>query len=80
MAELAKIEKFTSDELDNLRNELLKSKMDSWQLADLVSSFLAGRGYGVDTEIMREAAPRLAIPGGSHESMQALLEAVAYVM
>jgi hypothetical protein len=80
MAELAKIERFTSEDLDNLRHGLLKAKMDSWQVADMVSSFLAGRGYGVDNVIMREAAHRLAIPGKSHESMQALLETVAYVM
>lgn len=80
MAEVAKIEKFTPEELANLRNELIKSKMDTWQLAEFLSSFLAGRGYGVDTDIMREAIPRLSMLAGSYESLQAVLETVAYVM
>ncbi len=80
MAETVKIEKFTPAELANLRTQLTKSKVDSWQTADIVSKFLAGRGYGVDTEVMRNAVPRLDILGGSNEVMQAVLETVAFVM
>ncbi len=80
MAEVARIEKFTPDELARLRFELVKSKMDSWQAADVISSFLAGRGYGVNTDAMRHAVPRLDIHGGSSERMQAVLETVAYIM
>ena len=80
MAEIARIEKFTAADLQTLRNELRKSKIDSWQAADVVSSFLAGRGYGVDSSEMRNAVPGLDILGGSHERMQAVLERVAYVM
>ncbi len=80
MAEVAKIEKFTPGELANLRHDLMKAKMDSWQAADLVAIFLAGRGYGVNTNAMRNAVPRLDILGGSPEAMQAVLETVAYVM
>ncbi len=79
MAEVAKIEKFTPGELATLRGELLKRKIDSWQAADMVASFLAGRGYGVDADAMRTAVPRLAIPS-SHEAMQSVLETVACVM
>ena len=43
-----KIEKFTEADLAGLREELMKSGLDSWQAADLISSFLAGRGHGVD--------------------------------
>jgi len=80
MAEVAKIEKFTPSDLTNLRSELRKSKMDSWQAADIVSSFLAGRGYGVNADAMRTAVPYLEILGGSHGVMQSVLERVAYVM
>jgi hypothetical protein len=80
MAEVAKIEKFTASELADLRSELMKSKIDSWQAADVVSTFLAGRGYGVNCNAMRNAVPRLDILGGSPEAMQAVLETVAYVM
>jgi len=80
MAEIAMIEKFTASELAGLRNELIKSKIDSWQAADVVSTFLAGRGYGVNAKAMRKALPRLDIRAGSPEAMQAALETVAYVM
>ena len=80
MAEVAKIEKFTPCDLTNLRSELRKSKTDSWQAADIVSSFLAGRGYGVNANAMRTAVPYLEILGGSYEVMQSALEKVAYVM
>ena len=80
MAEVAKIEKFTPTDLATLRGELRKTKMDSWQAADRVSSFLAGRGYGVNASTMRTAAPHLQILAGSHEVMQSMLEKVAYVM
>jgi hypothetical protein len=80
MGELAKIEKFTPTDLATLRGELMNFKMDSWQAADVVSSFLAGRGYGVNASAMRTALPHLAILGDSHEAMQSVLENVAYVM
>ena len=40
------IEKFSATELTNLRNELLRGQLDSWQAADLAANFLAGHGYG----------------------------------
>ncbi len=80
MAEVAKIEKFQSSDLAMLRDMLMKSRTDSWQAAELVSEFLAGRGYGVNAKAMRTAAPELAVPRASHDAMQAMLETVAYVM
>ena len=35
--------KFTTMELESLRNELMQSGLDRWQSAELVSSFLIGR-------------------------------------
>jgi hypothetical protein len=55
-------------------------RSDSWQAAELLSNFLAGRGYGVNVKVMRKAAPELAMHYLSHERMQRLLENVAYVM
>jgi len=80
MAEAAKIEKFSSDELTTLRDKLMRSRTDSWQAAELVSDFLAGRGYGVNTYAMRMVVAELAMLRASHDAMQSALETVAYVM
>ncbi len=80
MAEEARIEKFAPSELAKLRSEMMKRKMDSWQVADMVSAFLAGRGYGVNANAMRTAIAQLAMLGGSHDAMQAALETFVYVM
>ena len=80
MADDAKIEKFTPSELAVLRGKLMKLRSDSWQAAELVADFLAGRGYGVNANAMRIAVPELAMLRVSHETMQAMLETVAYVM
>ena len=80
MSDMARIEKFTVSELIELRKELMKLKVDSWQTAEIVSSFLAGRGYGVNANAMRQAVPSLEILAGTPENIQAVLETVAYVM
>jgi hypothetical protein len=74
------VEKFPVAELVNLRNELMQSGLDSWQAAQVVSSFLSGRGYGVNSERVPDAITRLE--GGSCriECMQEVLERVALVM
>ena len=48
------IEKFSAAELTNLRSELLRGQLDSWQAADLTANFLAGHGYGASAENLRE--------------------------
>lgn len=80
MAKESKVEKFSMSELTNLRNDLLGSPIDSWQAANVVSAFLVGRGYGVDTMTIRDAVIRLEAFSGSMDAMQEALEAVAYVM
>lgn len=80
MAEEVKIEKFAPSELATLRAVLMKSRTDSWQAAELVSCFLAGRGYGVNAKAIRNALPKLGLYGRSHETMQSVLETVAYMM
>ncbi len=86
MAQGSKVEKFSMRELANLRNELLEYRSDSWQAADVVSAFLVGRGYGVNTATMRQAVSDIEAFCSSTNAiqamnaMQAALEAVAYVM
>lgn len=80
MASQGKIEKFAMHDLAGLRTELLQSGVDSWQAADLVTTFLSGRGYGADPAMVREAVLRLEGSACSLECMQRELEGVAYVM
>lgn len=79
MAGDSRIEKFSVAELAGLRTELLQSGVDSWQAAELVTSFLSGRGYGSDAVMVRELIHRLE-GGCPVECMQQELESVAYVM
>jgi len=80
MAETVKIEKFAANELTSLRDELTRSGIDLWQAGEVLSAFLAGRGYGVIPEQARDAVLRLEGPGCSHECIQSELERVALVM
>jgi hypothetical protein len=86
MGEGSKVEKFSMSELTNLRNEFQEHRSDSWQAADVVSAFLVGRGYGVNSASMRQAVSAMdafigsANPIQAMDAMQKALEAVAYVM
>lgn len=80
MTNESKIEKFAANELAGLRTELLQSGVDSWQAAELVTTFLSGRGYGADPATVREAVLRLEGHACSLECMQQELERVAHVM
>jgi hypothetical protein len=80
MASTSRIEKFPMAELAGLRTELLQASMDSWQAAELVTTFLSGRGYGADPGMVREAVLRLEANACKPECMQSELERVAYVM
>ncbi|HEY6445879.1 MAG TPA: hypothetical protein VIY53_05420 [Acidobacteriaceae bacterium] len=76
----SRIEKFPTAELTGLRTELMQSGVDSFQAAQMVTAYLAGRGYGVDPEMVREAVVRLEGIACSVECIQHELERVAYVM
>lgn len=80
LASDSRIEKFPVAELAGLRTELLQSGVDSWQAAELVTSFLSGRGYGVDPAMAREVVLRLEAHACSFECMQKEFERVAWVM
>jgi hypothetical protein len=72
------MEKFTATDLSSLREELLQSGLDSWQAAELISSFLNVRGYGVSHHAARGAVA--AIESGTLTAMREELEKLAYVM
>lgn len=74
------IEKFGTADLSGLREELMQSGLDSWQAAELISSFLVGRGYGVSNHDARVSATRIESHGCSLERMQEELEQLAFVM
>jgi len=78
--ENSRVEKFALNELTNLRNELMESGLDSFQAAQVLSTFLAGRGYGIGTEQARAAVLRLENSGCSYDCMQRELERIALVM
>ncbi|HTA86365.1 MAG TPA: hypothetical protein VK729_08825 [Silvibacterium sp.] len=80
MTEGSMVEKFAVNELANLRNELMQSGIDLWQAAEVLSAFLAGRGYGINADQARDAVMRLEGAGCSYECMQTELERVALVM
>jgi hypothetical protein len=74
------IEKFTATDLSSLREELMQSGLDSWQAAELISSFLNVRGYGVSNHAARGAASRIESYRCSLQCMQEELEKLALVM
>jgi hypothetical protein len=78
--ERARVEKFTEVELSGLRTELMQTGIDSWQAAEVLSVFLAGRGYGVNPENARNAISRLERGRCDFECMQSVLEKVAWSM
>jgi hypothetical protein len=77
---MATVEKFSDADLTGLREDLMKSGLDSWQAADLISSFLAARGYGVSMQDARTAAFRMEVSSCSLRCLQEELEKIAQVM
>jgi hypothetical protein len=73
-------EKFSTNEVAALRNELLQSGIDAWDAARLVQTFLMGRGYGVSPEAALDAASRMEGSGCSFDVMKKELEGIALVM
>ena len=74
------VEKFSAGEIAALRSELMQGGMDSWEAAQLLQVFLAGRGYGVSPEAALDAASRVEGAGCSAEVIQRELDRVAMVM
>jgi hypothetical protein len=74
------IEKFPEADLAGLREDLLRSGFDFWQAADLIRTYLSGRGYGVSSHAARHTATRLESSGYNVQRMQEELEKIAQVM
>jgi hypothetical protein len=80
MINLTSTQQFPASDLSELREDLMQSGLDSWQAADLISSFLTTRGYGVSNHAARHAASRIESVGCSLKCMQEELEKLALVM
>ena len=74
------VERFTPTDLLALRGELLRAGVDSFQAAEIVCSFLSGRGYGISSHEARNVASNIELAGTTAEKIQAELERVAQVM
>ncbi|SFS04549.1 hypothetical protein SAMN05421771_0937 [Granulicella pectinivorans] len=74
------VEKFATSDLSGLREELKQAGLDSWQAAELISSFLMLRGYGVSNHAARGVVTTIEASGCTLEHMQRELEKVAMVM
>ena len=74
------IEKFPEADLAGLREDLQRSGFDSWQAADVIRTYLSGRGYGVSNQAARHTATRLESAGYNMQRMQEELEKIALVM
>ena len=73
-------ERFPLADLEGLREELLRSGVDSWQAADLIRSYLSGRGYGVSSHAARHVATCLESSRYNMRQMQEEMEKIALVM
>jgi hypothetical protein len=74
------MEKFTPSDVMGLRTELLQSGLDTFQAAEIVVTFLNGRGYGISPREARHVASTIEGLGSKPEQIQAELERVARVM
>ena len=72
-------DKFSVYEIAELRTALMRGGLDTRDAAELMRTFLAGRGYGVSLEAVRDAAFTVEGSGCSLEVMQRELERIAMV-
>jgi hypothetical protein len=80
MNDASKIEKFSASDLVDLRTKLQQCGIDSWQAAEVLGAFLAGRGYGVSAQRARDSILRLEGMGCNLDCIQRELESMAFVM
>ncbi len=74
------IERFASNDLSELREDLRQAGLDSRHVAELIRGFLAERGYGVSHDDARRAATSGEILFGPLHQMQKTLEQLAVSM
>ena len=73
-------EKFSPSDLMGLRSELLRTGLDTFQAAEILTTFLSGRGYGISSQEARYVASNIEGMGCKPEHIQEELERVARVM
>ena len=73
-------EKFSPSDLMGLRSDLLQCNLDSFLAAEVLTSFLSGRGYGISSQEARRVASTIEGMGCKPEHIQRELERVARVM
>jgi hypothetical protein len=74
------IEKFPEADLAGLREDLQHTGLDFWQAADLIRTYLSGKGYGVSPHDARHTASRLDFARFNVQQLQEELERIALVM
>lgn len=79
MGQNSKVEKFSTADLTNLRMELMKAGLDTWQSGEVITGFLVNHGYGVSAHDARQIIPLIERPNCTTERMQAELEKIAFV-
>lgn len=72
--------KFAAEDVASLRSELMNAGLDSWQAAELISSFLNARGYGISSDGARNVVTRIDASHCTLECMHQELEMLALVM
>lgn len=72
--------KFSMTEVTILRHELQDSGFDSFQIADVVTAFVASHGYGISREMALNAANLIEQRHHKVESLQRELETSALAM
>lgn len=72
-------ERFPAADVSTLRDDLRHSGLDSWQGGQLITAFLATRGYGISSDEARKAATRLEASGCNVPCIQQELEALAFL-
>jgi hypothetical protein len=63
-----------------LRSELLRTGLDTFQAAEILTTFLSGRGYGISSQEARHVALNIEGMGCKPEHILEELERVARVM
>lgn len=71
---------FPISDLAGLRDELLQSGLDTWQVAELIAGFFASHGFGISHIEARSAASRVSVLCGSLDGMRTELERLALPM
>lgn len=73
-------EKFSTDEVAILRNDLLHSGLDCFQAAETIKTFVAKRGYGISGDVARNMANQLEDLAHNVNAFHQRLETLALVM